>query len=84
MDYKFQYYIWTEKIEDTHLISREEAYQLLDEYKQSFKECLNSWKEPSLAVWSNCTETNFWIAEFELDYREIIRIGSIYYKKISL
>lgn len=52
----FQYWANNRMIEDTELITEEEAQKLFDKYSADFKADLEAGEEPALAWWVNNTE----------------------------
>lgn len=84
-DRMFQYAyegLGTTIVEDTGLITKEEAYALWDKYYEDFIINLKNDCRPQMVIWGNCeSETDYCTEEKELDWRDDLEIeGNNIYK----
>lgn len=77
----FQYATEHQVIEDTGLISMDEALALFDKYKEHFKHDLD--ESPEMALWINCKDSStyseylhYWLAD------EFVNIDGYLYQRV--
>jgi len=91
-DCRFQYatdgWMGVKIIEDTDLITREEAERLWDKYYQDAVEKLRSGDKPQMGIWINCKDDGLYNEMDEhknIDYRDcVIERGLIFRLKKEL
>jgi len=72
-DKMFQYYNDGEMIEDTGLLTEEEANELWNKYFDDAKEKLRDGHEIHMVIWGNAeSDTDYDILEKEIDYRDCV------------
>ena len=76
----FQYATRQKIIENTGLITRQEADGLLEKYKQDLIERWNDFESPQMCIWVDCdSETSYHTMAVEIDYLDcVLKNGHIY------
>lgn len=79
-NYMFQYYNY-QIIEDTDLITKDDAYELWNKYLPEVLEGLRNGEEIQVCIWSGCDDnTDYHTAEKEIDYRDCVYENGCVYK----
>ncbi len=67
-------------LDDTGLITKDEAYKLWNSYFEQIKRALEEGKEADMVIWKDCvSETDYGIEEKVIDHEEcIVENGHIY------
>ncbi|MGV8131599.1 MAG: hypothetical protein ACP5N7_05875 [Candidatus Pacearchaeota archaeon] len=77
----FQYATLNKVIEDTNLITLEEANLLWNKYLPDIKERWNKFESPQMCIWKNCnSNTDYSEIEKEIDFRDCELSGDSFYK----
>jgi hypothetical protein len=70
-DCLFQYATKHKVIEDTGLITRKEADELVQKYLQDLKDNWDEFDSPQMAIWIDCdSNTDYHTMGLDIDYRD--------------
>jgi hypothetical protein len=70
-NYMFQYAHREQVLEDTDLITKQEAEDLWDKWITHLKDNWDSFSRPQMCIWKNCIKnTDYSEIEKEIDYRD--------------
>lgn len=79
--YMFQYATKNEVIEDTGLITLEEAEELWEKYLPDIKDRWDNFESPEMCIWSDCdSETDYHTQLKDIDFRDCELKGGVFYR----
>ncbi len=77
----FQYATKHKVIEDTGLITREEADELWEKYLPDIQRKWDEWDSPQMGIWIDCdSPTDYHTTEREIDFRDCELVNGRFYK----
>lgn len=80
-DCLFQYATRYQIFEDTGLITREEADNLVQKYLEHIKQHWNENESPQMCIWIDCkTDTDYGDKGFDIDYFDCELINDHFYR----
>lgn len=77
----FQYATKHEVIEDTDLITREEAYALADKWRQHLIDHWDDFHRPQFVIWADCySNVDYHTMELDIDWRDCELENGTFYR----
>jgi len=77
----FQYATRQRIVEDTGLITKEQAQELWEKYQENIKENWDSISSPQMVIWTDCkNNTDYYTVLKEIEHSDCELVGGKFYK----